>query len=67
MKVTRNPAVLATLVGLGLLVGVVAAGAQVGNAATTIPTLDAVGLVTLGGAVAMAGAWLSSRNRRNRK
>ncbi|MGE5232882.1 MAG: IPTL-CTERM sorting domain-containing protein [Acidobacteriota bacterium] len=66
MKVNRNPAALTTLVGLGLLLGAVAAGAQVGNAPVLIPTLDTVGLATLAGAVAMAGAWLSSR-RRSRK
>ena len=29
----------------------------------SIPTLDGAGLATLGGAVAMAGAWLVSRKR----
>jgi len=31
--------------------------------AAPIPTLDGVGLATLGGAVAMAGAWLVARRR----
>jgi len=33
------------------------------GSAAPIPTLDGVGLVTLGGAVAMAGAWLVARKR----
>ena len=37
------------------------AGGNGNNA--SIPTLDGVGLATLGGAVAMAGAWLVARKR----
>ena len=37
------------------------AGSQ--NGAATVPTLDGIGLATLGSAVAMAGAWLVARKR----
>jgi len=60
-------------VAMGLLLQVAEAVAQVppnGNSprptASAIPTLDGVGLATLAGGLAMAGAWAMARARRKK-
>lgn len=62
----------------GLRVVVLAAGwiclpmaavaGSVGNFSfAQVPTLDGVGLASLAGALAMAGAWFATRNRNSKK